>query len=85
MISSLSMMYKCLENIIALLLDLYIITYKFYISRDEGILYTGYLIANKTMINDWKNSWREGGLGAFYLFQTEFGHQVSRLSIFQPK
>ena len=61
----------------ALLFDLYILTYNFYISRDEGILYTGYLIANKTKINDWKNSWREGGWGAFYLFQTEFGYQVN--------
>lgn len=45
--------------------------------RDEGILTTGYLIANKTLLNNWKDSWRELGLGAFTLFQTEFGYQVS--------
>ena len=83
MISSHSMIYN-LKNIIAILFDLYISTYNSYISRDEGILYTGYLIANKTKINDWKNSWREDGWGAFYLFQTEFGYQVSRVSFFQP-
>ena len=46
-------------------------------SRDEGILTTGYLIANTTMLKVWKELWREQGLGAFTLFQTEFGYQVS--------
>ena len=45
--------------------------------RDEGILITGDLIANQTMLKVWKELWREHGLGAFTLFQTEFGHQVS--------
>ena len=44
--------------------------------RDEGILTTGYLIANTTMLKVWKGLWREQGLGAFTLFQTEFGYQV---------
>ena len=43
--------------------------------RDDGLLTTADGIANETLFQGWKESWRDGGLGAFTLFDVEIGYQ----------
>lgn len=49
--------------------------------RDEGLLFTGEAASggaeNETFLQNWKNTWRNGGQGAFILLGVDFGYQVS--------
>ena len=52
--------------------------YNFFIYfRDEGIISTYSAIENATILEEWKQNWREGGYGALRLFGVEYGMQAS--------